>query len=111
MMCKHTGKYISDELEQVKASILDILTTRKGARVLDREYGSDLFDFIDSSSSKMDYYRAIVEAITEYEPRLRLSETKLFTNDAGKLVVQISGDLNIDSGANKLVNYQMIMGE
>ena len=111
MMCKHTGKYISDETEQVKASILDILTTRRGSRVLDREYGCELFDFIDSSKSKIDYYRSIVEALTEYEPRLRISETKLFTNESGKLVVQISGDLNIDSGVNKLVNYQMIMGE
>lgn len=112
MMCRYTGRYIEDETEQVKAAIEDILTTRKGSRVLNREYGCELFDYMDGSGSKIDIYRSIVEAISKYEPRLKLTNTQIHTDADGKLHLRLSGDIELDGSqmaVNKLVNHQMVL--
>lgn len=71
-MCRNTGKMLG-ELEHLKQSIVDILTTPIGSRVMLRDYGSKLFELIDSPINdrlKVQIYSATAEALSKWEPRL-----------------------------------------
>lgn len=63
------------ELEHLRQSIEDILTTPIGTRVMRREYGSELFDLIDaplSSTTLMLMFAATANALDRWEPRIRV---------------------------------------
>ena len=45
-MNRHTGKAL-DGFNHLRQSVADILSTRKGTRVMRREYGSDLAGLVD----------------------------------------------------------------
>ncbi len=64
----------------LKQSIIDILTTPIGTRVMRREYGSRLFALIDApmnSGTIIDIVAATAEALDKWEPRIRLDRVEL----------------------------------
>lgn len=76
---RHTGKEIT-EIEHVRESISDILTTRKQSRVMLMEYGSDLWQLIDRPVSRellSDIKMEIATAIDRWEPRVRITQVSL----------------------------------
>jgi uncharacterized protein len=71
-MDRYTGKAIND-LDHLHQSVEDILTTRLGTRVMRRDYGSRLPDYIDYPMNRDTValiYAAVVEALDIWEPRL-----------------------------------------
>lgn len=78
-----TGKYIDDvagdgQRSHVTQSIRDILMTPIGSRVLEKEYGSKLFDLIDRPiTNTIEIYTAVVEAIERWEPRYKVSSVNI----------------------------------
>lgn len=91
-MDRHTGKLISD-WEHVKQSIDDILTTPKGSRCMNREYGSNLFKLIGKVASDIEFYEEITEAIERWEKRFRvLSTTISQTSSEGVKLITIEGE-------------------
>ena len=60
-MSRKTGKYLND-LEHLKQSIVDILTTPVGSRVMRREYGSNLFYLVDRPVNR-DFLQQIYAAV------------------------------------------------
>lgn len=69
-----TGKAIGG-MEHIKQSVADILTTPIGSRVMRREYGSLLPSLIDqplTGATLLRIYSAVVVALNEWEPRIRL---------------------------------------
>ncbi len=101
-MNKVDGSDLND-LEHIKQSVSDILSTPIGARVMRREYGSPVPELLDQPSN--DYTRMLIQAacvlaITRWEPRLSL--TRLTFNvgtgeDIGKGIVDFEAD-RIDGG-------------
>ncbi|MFK7827914.1 MAG: GPW/gp25 family protein [Oligoflexales bacterium] len=91
MMCSVTGRFISDELEQVKRSIHDVLTTPKGSRCMNREYGSRLFDLVDEPINKIDIYAAVTEAIERYVTRFVIKKVICTAPTPGALEIEIEG--------------------
>ncbi|GFN47421.1 GPW/gp25 family protein [Candidatus Regiella insecticola] len=68
------GKPLSG-LDHLRQSVKDILTTPIGARVMRRDYGSELFRLIDAPLNDeilVRLYAATAEALALWEPRLRL---------------------------------------
>jgi phage baseplate assembly protein W len=64
-MSRITGKYLND-LDHLKQSIVDILSTPIGSRVMCRDYGSRLFDLVDKPINKELFpqiYAAIADAL------------------------------------------------
>ena len=58
-------------------SIIDILTTPVGTRVMRRDYGSNLFNLIDKpvdSYLMLNLYAATAEALGKWEPRVIISK-------------------------------------
>jgi len=75
-MNRYTGKPLSG-LEHLRQSMVDILTTRIGLRVMLRDYGGSIPNLIDSPINQffaVDLFVAIAEACAKWEPRLRLEQ-------------------------------------
>jgi phage baseplate assembly protein W len=74
-MNKSDGTAI-DDIDHIRQSITDILTTPVGSRVMRREYGSDIFTLLDApinGATKMRLMAATVMAIINWEPRVKVT--------------------------------------
>jgi len=75
-MDRYTGKRLIG-LEHLRQSLIDILTTRIGLRVMLRDYGGSIPSLIDQPLNQffaVDLYVAIADACAKWEPRLRLEQ-------------------------------------
>ncbi|MDF7673523.1 GPW/gp25 family protein [Acetobacteraceae bacterium ESL0709] len=87
-----TGKAL-DDLAHVRQSIRDILTTPLGSRVLLRDYGSRLFELVDSAltaSGRMAIYQAVVTAFVLWEPRFSVQKVEV-TSGTGSMALDLTG--------------------
>lgn len=92
-MNSRTGKAISG-MAHIRQSIVNILTTPIGTRVMRRDYGFD-FTLIDTNINRSTivlFYAAIANALRKWEPRIRLLRVQV-TSLSDALV---SGRLEID---------------
>jgi phage baseplate assembly protein W len=92
-MSRETGKYL-DDLDHLKQSIVDILTTPIGSRVMRREYGSNLFYLVDRPINKefvQQIYAAVAEALERWEPRLHLKKVVVDEVRDGRITLSLSG--------------------
>ena len=89
-----TGKPLSD-WDHVTQSIRKILTTPIGARVMRREFGSDLPDLIDAKMTQKNIlavYSAAASAIARWEPRFRMRSASVTRAEpTGHLALNIYG--------------------
>lgn len=89
----HTGRSIAD-LEHLRQSITDILSTPIGSRIMRRDYGSRLFKRIDAPITGeliAEIYADVVEALFNYEPRFEATNVTVVSMDNGHLVLDITG--------------------
>ncbi|MCP3940520.1 MAG: phage baseplate protein [Desulfobacteraceae bacterium] len=73
-MNRRTGKAISG-IPCLEQSIEDILSTRIGSRIMRKNYGSRIYDFIDAPINQVTtilIYAAIAEALFVWEPRIEI---------------------------------------
>jgi phage baseplate assembly protein W len=93
-MCRNTGKLLG-ELAHLKQSIVDILTTPIGSRVMRRNYGSRLFELIDQPINdrlKVQIYSYAAEALGKWEPRFRCKKVSVEETEPGRIVLLLEGD-------------------
>lgn len=64
MMSRENGRELETELDHIRQSVQDILTTPIGTRIMRREYGSLIYQLIDSLLMK--------SPICSYMQRLQL---------------------------------------
>lgn len=72
---RHTGRPITN-YEHAVQSVNDIATTRKGTRVMRREYGSNLLDLIgrpQGYDTALEAIMALAEPVNTWEPRIRIT--------------------------------------
>lgn len=90
---RNNGRPICNN-EHLSQSIIDILFTRLGTRVMLRNYGSRLVDFLDApinSETLIDVYQATAEAFDLWEPRINLARVQLVDADvAGKIELDLT---------------------
>lgn len=81
--------------ERCKQAIETILTTRKGTRVMRRDFGSDIVGMIDRPMNEftvMDAIMSIVEPIHRWEPEFRVKRVTVEeANAGGNLSLAIEG--------------------
>lgn len=90
-----------DELADIRQSIATILTTPIGSRVMRREFGSLLFDLVDSPATGRGCLRLIAataDAIARWEPRVQFIKATVTVDGAGRAVIAADCRLR-DSGA------------
>ncbi|EIG43980.1 GPW/gp25 family protein [Escherichia coli] len=95
-----TGKRLSGAAH-LRQSVSDILNTPVGSRVLVRDYGSDLFELLDSPRDDLLRLRIIAAtatALARWESRLKVSKVIVtFPEDEAGCVVDIMGT-NTETG-------------
>lgn len=92
-MNARTGKQMPDELDHIRQSIRDILTTPIGSRIKRREYGSLLPDLIDhpgNSHNRLRLMAATVMAIIRWEPRVTLQSALIVVEQDGKVGIDMT---------------------
>lgn len=93
-MSRQNGGYL-DDIAHLKQSIIDILSTPIGSRVLNREYGSNLYKLIDEPVNQYLYqkiYAAVVEALDRWEPRIKVTKLSIISVNEGKINLKIEAN-------------------
>lgn len=91
-MNKSDGTAI-DDIDHIRQSITDILTTPVGSRVMRREYGSDIFTLIDApinGATKMRLMAATIMAIINWEPRVKVTSMSIYITMNGEMVLDVT---------------------
>jgi len=81
-----TGKAL-EEIDHLKQSIIDILTTPVNSRIMRRSYGSRLFELVDKPVNRdltLEIYAATAEALGKFERRFKLEKVKMTEVKEGK---------------------------
>src|SRR5699024_10455139 len=88
------GKALSD-MEHLRQSINQILTTPVGSRVMRRSFGSLLPELLDhplNEQTTLQLYAATATALLLHEPRLRLTQVSLSEiGTSGQATLRIDG--------------------
>jgi phage baseplate assembly protein W len=108
-MNRKTGGVIT-EIDELRQSIEDILTTPIGSRRLENiEYGSRLFDLIDTPvTNRAQILIAVSEAIDRWEPRISLSKVEISDIKPGRLKISITG---VYKPKNRPVTFEVMPWE
>ncbi|MEG9862935.1 MAG: GPW/gp25 family protein [Flavobacteriales bacterium] len=88
-----TGKQLSG-IKHLRQSVIDILITPLGSRVMRPEYGSKLFELVDTPVNKswfIECYAAVAEALDKWEKRLKLTRISVVAVTAGRPIINIYG--------------------
>jgi phage baseplate assembly protein W len=83
------------QVEHLKQSIKDILTTPIGSRVMRRDYGSRLYELVDAplnDQTRLQIYAATAEALALWEPRFRLIKVSVESASQALVVLQLTGE-------------------
>ncbi len=78
-MSREGGKQLSG-IEHLRQSLREILMTRKGSRVIRRDFGCGIAELIDqplSQELKLDIAYEVSEALAKWEPRFKLSRVEV----------------------------------
>lgn len=87
-----TGGHIND-IEHIRQSVTDILTTPVGTRVMRRDYGSRLFDLVDqpqNGATRLKLMAATVMALLRWEPRITITHLSVELGITGSWVITMS---------------------
>lgn len=107
-MNRYNGNPITDEVEHIKQSVADILTTQIGTRIQRRDYGSNVPKLIDRTISPvlmLQIAAASVTALSKWEPRLQISQFRPHF-EGGKISVTIKGTR---TNSNKSIHYDNLL--
>lgn len=96
LMSRTTGLNLGDDIKHLEQSIVDIITTPLGTRVMLPEYGSTLIELLSSNITPAllgDIRAAIATALDRWEPRFELTEINFTVEDAeeGILIIDMQG--------------------
>ncbi|AAS14018.1 prophage LambdaW1, baseplate assembly protein W, putative [Wolbachia endosymbiont of Drosophila melanogaster] len=103
-----TGKEL-EGLNHLKQSIVDILTTPIGSRVMRRDYGSRLLELVDKPINRdltLEIYAAVAEALQKLEQRFKLEKVKITEVKEGKVNISLDG-IYLPNGKN--IHFDGIM--
>jgi phage baseplate assembly protein W len=81
-------------VDHLRQSIRNILTTPIGTRVMRRDFGSRVFELIDSplnGQTQVALIAATAEALDQWEPRFSLSRVSVASGEAGAIVLDLVG--------------------
>lgn len=89
-----------DGIEHLRQSILDILSTYPGERIMRPEYGSRIRDLIDRPVNAQwlaDLYFEVAYAIARWEPRVKVQRVAATMDTPGHVTLDLTLRLGADS--------------
>ncbi|WP_032881578.1 GPW/gp25 family protein [Acinetobacter sp. WC-323] len=112
MMSRENGRALMNELEHIRQSIQDLLTTPIGTRIMRREYGSLVPMLIDAPFDDitiLQLYAATATAILRWEDRIILNSISLKTKEAGSYYLDMDCSL-VDSNQKASLSIPLAIG-
>lgn len=112
MMSRENGLELKNELDHIRQSVQDILTTPIGTRIMRREYGSLIFQLIDGPFDdilQMQLYAAVATAIIRWEPRVSLHSVSLSIADQRAYVLDLNFTL-VDNNQLSSISVPLAFG-
>jgi len=86
----------AENAEAIRASLIQIITTNKGERVMRPTFGSNAFSYVFESNNqdfRADVEREVRQAITRWEPRVRIEsvivDDENSITEPGQIVITI----------------------
>lgn len=112
-MNRYTGARV-DELDHIRQSIADILTTPIGSRVMRRDYGSRLTELIDqplTGATLLRAYSATIDALLRWEPRIRVRAIRrlVHAERPGALTLELDA-VRADTGEAVALDVRLTTG-
>ncbi|AIY42992.1 Phage baseplate assembly protein [Collimonas arenae] len=92
-MHARTGRAMT-RIAHIGQSVIDIITTPVGSRVMRRDYGSDVPELIDqplNGATVLRLYAATAYAILRWEPRIQLTGVQLERGQQGDATLILDG--------------------
>ena len=111
MMSRETGQPLT-EVEHIKQSLADLISTPIGSRVMRRGYGTQLANLLDQPTSEalfLKCYSTIYTAILLWEPRIEISRLYASEVSQGKTVLNLEGTV-VQSGQSLNMNIPLLVG-
>ncbi|RCV89722.1 GPW/gp25 family protein [Billgrantia montanilacus] len=110
-MNAHSGRSL-DGLDHIRQSVSDILTTPIGTRVMRRDYGSMLFELIDTplnDATLLQAYAAAVIALMRWEPRINVTAIRrqVSTTQPGRATLEIEGETRGGNGEAQPLQFEV----
>lgn len=90
-MNRSTGEVLAGP-DHIRQSIVDILTTPLGTRVMLPEYGSNLYNLVDNPTDpglSMKIIMTSAGALAKWEPRIRVDSVNVTAIDVGRITILI----------------------
>ncbi|MEJ7881305.1 GPW/gp25 family protein [Acinetobacter baumannii] len=112
MMSRENGRKLETELDHIRQSVQDILTTPVGTRIMRREYGSLIYQLIDSPFDEiatLQLYAATATALLRWEDRIILNSVSLATNEEGSYFLDMDCNL-VDSNKQSSLSIPLSIG-
>lgn len=104
-----TGRRLG-EMDHIRQSIRDILTTPIGSRIMRREYGSIIPQLIDHPSNPANQLRLMsstVMAVIRWEPRVRVTRVMFSLDATGRGIVDMEGERRNGPRAGTQINLSI----
>lgn len=105
-----TGRAL-DDLDNIRQSIRKILTTRKGTRIMRRDFGSLIPDLIDqpfNAVTRLQLMAATAMAVIQFEPRIRPSAVTISQGgEASTWIVDLTCSLRDGLDAGQQINLSV----
>ena len=103
---QYDGNLLSNEAH-LRQSITDILTTPLGSRVLRRNYGSRLYELIDTPITRqtaIEFTVATADALLRWEPRIRVLRVQVVDVKPGQVSLTIDAEVQLTQEQIRLEN-------
>lgn len=82
--------------DHIRQSVGHILTTPLGSRLMNRAYGSKLFQLTDAPlnpSTKLQMIAATAEALAQWEPRIQVNTVQVQGDPSGAVKIDVSAEI------------------
>ncbi|MDR3353219.1 MAG: GPW/gp25 family protein [Zoogloeaceae bacterium] len=102
-MHRETGDFLPDELDHIRQSIIKIVTTPVGSRVMRRDYGSlipELSDAPINDRVRLLVMAATATAVIRWEPRIRPARVRLLVEGAS-MTIELTAAMKSGPGAGR----------
>ncbi|MCF9034713.1 GPW/gp25 family protein [Acinetobacter nectaris] len=112
MISKETGAALETELESIRQSIQEILSTPIGSRIMRRQFGSDIPNLIDQPLNQvlvLRVYSAIYTPLILWEQRISIENISINQIAAGSLDVDLEA-VHIATNQTLNLNIPLRMG-
>lgn len=111
MMSRQSGVGLT-ELEHIKQSLEDLISTPIGSRIMRRDYGTQVANLLDQPTSEALYlkcYSTIYSAILRWEPRIDITKLNISEFNGSQTVLDLEGVLT-QTGQSLNMNIPLLVG-